>query len=173
MRKRYRDCTRADSVCARCDRSRDGLDCHGRAFTSVETLRRLAGLEQGQLAQSAGISPRLLCRVESGESPLDSLSLKNVRALALALAVNVEALIEGGSAAMRKTFEFEGLEGILEIHNTRPDAYGNICTRFTWGAIEEFPTFRSVEQVEKFLADPDALAAFIDHSAHSPDEFED
>ena len=173
MRRRYRDCTRTDGVCARCDRARDGVDCQGRPFTRLETLRRIVAMEQGELAAAAGVSSRHLCLVESGDYKIDSLSLKNVRGLAAALGVDVETLIEGGSAVMKRTFTFEGLEGVLEIKNTRPDDYGNIRTCFTWGGIQEFPTFRSLEQVDRFLADPGALENFIDQAAHAPDEFED
>lgn len=173
MRRRYRDCTRTDGVCGRCDRARNGVDCQGRPFSHLETLRRIAAMEQGELAAAAGVSVRHLCLVESGDCKIDSLSLKNVRALASALGVDVETLIEGGSAVVKKTFTFEGLDGFLEIKNTRLDDYGNIRTRFTWGGIQEFPTFRSLAEVDRFLADPDALADFIDQAAHAPDEFED
>lgn len=68
---------------------------------------------------------------------------------------------------MLKTFIFEGIEGQILVENPVPNKYGNICVRFTWGDIEEYPTFRSVKDIDRFAKDPDELANFIDQAAHN------
>lgn len=68
---------------------------------------------------------------------------------------------------MLKTFVFEGIEGQLVIDNPKPNKYGNISAAFTWGEIEEYPTFRSLEEADRFVNDQEAIAHFIDQAAHN------
>lgn len=67
---------------------------------------------------------------------------------------------------MLLTFIFEGQEGQLLFESTTPNAHGNICGKFTWGEIEERPTFRSLEQAKAFVADKYELERFIDQACH-------
>lgn len=68
---------------------------------------------------------------------------------------------------MLKTFIFDGIEGQILVENPVPNKCGNICVRFTWGDIEEYPTFRSLEDADRFVNDQDAIAYFIDQAAHN------
>lgn len=68
---------------------------------------------------------------------------------------------------MLKTFIFEGIEGQLLIENETPNRCGNITSKFTWGEIEEYPTFRSIDQAEAFVSDGEEIACFIDQSIHN------
>lgn len=67
---------------------------------------------------------------------------------------------------MLKTFIFEELEGYILIENSTPNKYGNITVKFVWGEIEEYPTFRSLDDIDKFLKNSDDLANFIDQATH-------
>ena len=62
--------------------------------TPLRRLRLAAGLTQAQLAAASGVNPRQIQRVESGASKAENLTLKNAVALAAALGVGVEDLIE-------------------------------------------------------------------------------
>lgn len=67
---------------------------------------------------------------------------------------------------MLKKFVFEGIEGQLVIENEKPNKYGNITATFMWGEIKEYPTFRSIEDADRFINDQAAIANFIDQAAH-------
>lgn len=68
---------------------------------------------------------------------------------------------------MLKTFIFEGTEGQLLIEDVTPNRHGNIVAKFIWGEVEEYPTFRSIEQAEAFVLDDEEIAHFIDQSIHN------
>lgn len=68
---------------------------------------------------------------------------------------------------MLKKFVFEGVEGQLVIDNPEPNKYGNIAAAFTWGEIEEYPTFRSLEDADRFVNDQEEIAHFIDQAVHN------
>ena len=68
---------------------------------------------------------------------------------------------------MLLTFVFEGQEGQLFFDNIEQNEYGNICGRFTWGEIVEYPTFRSLEQAKAFVADEYELECYIDQACHA------
>ena len=68
---------------------------------------------------------------------------------------------------MLKKFVFEGIEGQLVIDNPVPNKYGNISAAFTWGDIEEYPTFRSLEDADRFVNDQEEIAHFIDQAVHN------
>lgn len=74
--------------------------------------------------------------------------------------------------AMLRTFIFNGIEGQLLIENETPNRHGNIASKFTWGDIEEYPTFRSIEQAEAFILDEEEIACFIDQSIHNSITYE-
>ena len=62
--------------------------------------RRLAlGLTQAQLARAAGINPRQIQKIESGEIRLGNITLANAARLAEALGLTIEALLEEEAAA--------------------------------------------------------------------------
>lgn len=62
--------------------------------TPLRRLRLAAGLTQAQLAAASSVNPRQIQRVESGASKAENLTLKNAVALASALGIKPEDLIE-------------------------------------------------------------------------------
>lgn len=60
----------------------------------LRRLRLAAGLTQAQLATASGVNPRQIQRVENGESKAENLTLKNAVALAAALGVGAEELMD-------------------------------------------------------------------------------
>lgn len=93
MRRKYRDCQRADGDCTVCSLANDGADCHQRPITKLERKRRSAGLTQRQLADATGINIRQIQRVELGESEAGNLIAKNLLVIAAALGVDPADLI--------------------------------------------------------------------------------
>lgn len=61
---------------------------------ALRRLRNAAGLTQNQLAQASGVNARQIRRVESGDSDAANLTLQNALALAAALGVRPEELID-------------------------------------------------------------------------------
>lgn len=93
MRRKYRDCQRADGDCAVCPLVNGYQDCRGNRITKLEWARRGAGLEQKQLAEQAGVNIRLVQKVEGGESEAGNLTARNLLAMADALGVDPHELI--------------------------------------------------------------------------------
>lgn len=60
----------------------------------LKELRRERGLTQFQLAKLSGVNSRQIQRVENGESEMGNVTLKNALALAKALGVAVEDLMD-------------------------------------------------------------------------------
>lgn len=60
----------------------------------LEELRKERGLTQVQLAELSGVNSRQIQRVENGESDMGNVTLRNALALAKALGVSVEELME-------------------------------------------------------------------------------
>lgn len=63
--------------------------------TWARYYRICAGLTQTEAAQKTGVGLRHIQKLEDGEIPADSLTLRNARALAAALGVTVEELTDG------------------------------------------------------------------------------
>lgn len=61
---------------------------------NLRRLRKAAGLTQKQLAEASGVHARQIQRVESGDSAAANLTLQNALALAAALGVRPEELID-------------------------------------------------------------------------------
>lgn len=61
---------------------------------SLKELRKERGMTQIQLAQMSGVNSRQIQRVENGESDIGNVTLRNALALAKALGVSVEDLLE-------------------------------------------------------------------------------
>ena len=93
MRRKYRDCQRADGDCTVCSLVNYGRDCHNTALTKLEWYRRGAGLSQQELAAKSSVHVRQIQRVELGESEAGNLTAKNLLALADVLGVDPHALI--------------------------------------------------------------------------------
>lgn len=93
MRRKYRDCQRADGDCTACSLVSYNRDCHGRAISDLEWARMVCDLTQKELAEKSGVNIRQIQRVELGEAEAGNLTAKNLLALADALGVEVRDLI--------------------------------------------------------------------------------
>ena len=93
MRRKYRDCQRADGDCTVCSLVNYGRDCHNNALTKLEWYRRGAGLSQQELAAKSSVHVRQIQRVELGEAETGNLTARNLIAIADALGVDVRSLI--------------------------------------------------------------------------------
>lgn len=93
MRRKYRDCQRADGDCTVCPLVNCGRDCHNNPISNLELARRAAGLTQAQLAERAGINIRQIQRVEGGASSAGNLIAKNLISIANVLEVDPQSLI--------------------------------------------------------------------------------
>lgn len=93
MRRKYRDCIRADGDCTSCALVNYGRDCRNRKITKIEWYRRAAGMEQKELASISGVNLRQIQRVELGEAEAGNLTAKNLLAIADALGVDPRDLI--------------------------------------------------------------------------------
>lgn len=76
--------------------------------TPLRCLRIAAGLTQAQLAAASGVNPRQIQRIELGTSKAENLTLKNAVALASALGVKPEDLME---VKKMKRFAYHGHPG--------------------------------------------------------------
>lgn len=65
---------------------------YGGVAERIRTLRKAAGLSQGELAERASLNPFYVVRMEAGEQ---NLSLQTIGRVALALGVAPAALFEG------------------------------------------------------------------------------
>ena len=83
--KRYPDCFRTDGLCGACSASSHGRDCHNNPINKLLYQRSLANMTQQQLADTTGINIRQIQKIESGESNLGNITLRNAVALANAL----------------------------------------------------------------------------------------
>lgn len=93
MRRKYSDCTRDDGDCSVCSLVNYGRDCHNRPITRLEWYRRGAGLTQSQVAKQAGVTPRLIQKIEAGEYLADNVTAKNLLAIADALNIEMRELL--------------------------------------------------------------------------------
>ena len=59
----------------------------------ITELRKSAGLTQKALADAAGINIRQIQKIESGEVQIGNITLKNAKALADALHVSIDSLL--------------------------------------------------------------------------------
>lgn len=93
MRRKYRDCQRADGNCTICSMVNSGQDCHNRPISKLEWARLGASMSQQQLAAASNVNVRQIQRVELGEAEPGNLTAKNLLALADALGVDPHNLI--------------------------------------------------------------------------------
>lgn len=63
-------------------------------MNDLKTLRGRNGLTQQALAKKSGVNIRQIQRIESGESSIGNITLKNAAALADALEIPIEGLLE-------------------------------------------------------------------------------
>jgi len=59
----------------------------------ITELRKSAGLTQKALADASGINIRQIQKIESGEVQIGNITLKNAKALADALHVSIDSLL--------------------------------------------------------------------------------
>lgn len=93
MRRKYRDCQRADGNCTLCPLVIDGVDCRGRPISKLEWARLAAGLGQKELAELSGVNTRYIQNVELGASEAGNMTARNLLSLADALGVDARELI--------------------------------------------------------------------------------
>ena len=93
MRRKYRDCQRADGNCAACSLANYGIDCHGKQITNLEWQRRMAQMSIKELAEKSGVNMRLIQNVELGSSDVGNMTAKNLLAIAATLDVEPKELI--------------------------------------------------------------------------------
>lgn len=94
MRRKYRDCQRADGDCTLCSLVNYGRDCHNRNISSMEWYRRGAGMEQQRLADLSGVNVRQIRKIELGEASAENLTAKNILAIADALDIDPRLLLK-------------------------------------------------------------------------------
>ena len=61
---------------------------------NLKDLRKSRGLTQAQLAELSGVNSRQIQRIENGESEIGNVTLKNAHALAKALGITIEELLD-------------------------------------------------------------------------------
>lgn len=93
MRRKYRDCQRADGNCSVCSMVSYGRDCHNNPITKLEWARISAGLTTAELAERSGVNVRAIQKVESGEAQAGNMTARNILAIADALDVDIRELI--------------------------------------------------------------------------------
>lgn len=93
MRRKYRDCQRADGNCSVCSLVSYGRDCHNNPITKLEWARISAGLTTAELAERSGVNVRAIQKVESGEAQAGNMTARNIFAIADALDVDIRELI--------------------------------------------------------------------------------
>lgn len=93
MRRKYRDCQRADGNCSVCSLVSYGRDCHNNPITKLEWARISAGLTTAELAERSGVNVRAIQKVESGEAQAGNMTARNMLAIADALDVDIRELI--------------------------------------------------------------------------------
>lgn len=93
MRRKYRDCQRADGNCSVCSLVSYGRDCHNNPITKLEWARISAGLTTAELAERSGVNVRAIQKVESGEAQAGNMTARNILAIADALDVDIRELI--------------------------------------------------------------------------------
>lgn len=93
MRRKYRDCQRADGNCSVCSLVSYGRDCHNNPITKLEWARISAGLTTNELAERSGVNVRAIQKVESGEAQAGNMTARNILAIADALDVDIRELI--------------------------------------------------------------------------------
>lgn len=59
----------------------------------LKTLRKAAGMTQGDLAAASGVNIRQIQKIETGEIQVENITLKNAKALADALHVSIDSLL--------------------------------------------------------------------------------
>ena len=94
MRRKYGDCQRADGDCTACSLVSYGRDCRGKVITNLEWQRRMAKMSIKELAEKSGVNMRLIQNVELGSSAAGNMAAKNQIALAGALDVDVNLLLD-------------------------------------------------------------------------------
>ena len=93
MRRKYRDCQRADGNCSVCSLVSYGRDCHNNPITKLEWARISAGLTTAELAERSGVNVRAIQKVESGEAQAGNMTARNILAIADTLDVDIRELI--------------------------------------------------------------------------------
>lgn len=93
MRRKYRDCQRADGNCTLCSLVNYGRDCRNRPITKLEWARLAAGLGQKELAEKSGVNVKYIQNVELCKSEAGNMTAKNLLALAETLNVKPKDLL--------------------------------------------------------------------------------
>ena len=93
MRRKYRDCQRADGDCTVCSLVNYGRDCRNKPITKLEWERRMAQMSTTELAKKSGVNMRLIQNIELGTSEAGNMAAKNLLALADAIGVDPKELI--------------------------------------------------------------------------------
>lgn len=73
------------------------LKFYGLSFDTDQRLKQLrinAGLTQQALADASGVNVRQIQKIESGEIQIENITVKNAKALADALQVSVDSLLD-------------------------------------------------------------------------------
>lgn len=94
MRRKYKDCQRADGDCTCCSLVNYGRDCHNNPITNLEWYRCMAGLTQQALSQMSGVNIRQIQKIESGECMICNIAAKNLIALSDALEIDPHNLLK-------------------------------------------------------------------------------
>ena len=94
MRRKYRDCQRADGDCTACSLVNYGRDCKNKVITNLEWQRRMAHMSIKELAEKSGVNTRLIQNVELGSSEAGNMAARNLIALADALDVGAKVLLD-------------------------------------------------------------------------------
>ena len=124
----------------------------------IQTLRKSAGLTQGELAERLGITAQSVSNWERGESLPDTVLLPE---LALILETSVDALLGGGSCSWiyRRRITVESMkEAVLCIKKIRELLSEE---HFMYCAIRDALDLRMNSSIEEAFSDVRALDAYV------------
>ena len=94
--KRYSTCQFDEGGdCAACSLSNYNRDCRNNPTNTLAYYRTSKGLTQSQLAKLSNVNVRQIQRLEASASDMSNVTLKNAVALAGALGVYAEDLLNG------------------------------------------------------------------------------
>ena len=97
MKKRYTDCQSESGNCAACSLSSYGRDCHNMPINQIAYFRIKNGFTQAELSRRSSVNIRQIQKIERGDIDVGNLSLRNAIALAAALDIPVEELLQNRS----------------------------------------------------------------------------
>ena len=94
MTKRYADCQFEEGGdCAACSLSNYNKDCRNNPVNILAYYRSMVSLSQVQLATKAGVNKSLVEKIEGNKINPENITLKNAVALAKALGITAEELL--------------------------------------------------------------------------------